>query len=243
MTQSATIEQPVQDQNIQIQELAIVLGAKNFKPSLLNPDALTVAGIIPADWELARQPVLSAQVGQLSFKNGVNILAQGNTLTFSEGIRPGQEAQIPSIARQYVTKMTNADYRTVGISPKVLIGFSREEDTARKFIVEQLIAPGPWREIGTQPQAKVEFSYRLDRCFLNLSVVEARIAQEGKPTLPALLFNSNFAYNFPEGDANQAVQMSLQRIDLWAEDWKLFQEIIQQRFISHLGQSPSIFRN
>ncbi len=177
MTQSATIEQPVQDQTIQIQELAIVLGAKNFKPTLLNPDALTVAGIIPGDWVLARQPVLSAQVGQLSFKNGVNIIAQGNTLTFSEGIRPGQEVQIPSVARQYVTKMNNADYRTVGISPKVLIGFSREEDTARKFIVEQLIAPGPWREIGTQAQAKVEFSYRLDRCFFNLSIVEARIAQ------------------------------------------------------------------
>ncbi|MEY2976597.1 MAG: hypothetical protein RLZZ435_734 [Cyanobacteriota bacterium] len=245
MTQSATIETPVQDQNLQIQELAIVLGAQNFKPTLLNPDSLTVAGIIPADWELARNPVVTPQVAQLSFKNGVNFLAQGNVLTLSEGIRPGQDVQIPGIAQQYMSKMENAGYRTVGISPKVLIGFpGGTEDVARQFIVNQLIAPGPWREVGTKPmQAKVEFSYALDRCFLNLSIVEARIAQNEKPTIPAILFNSNFAYTLPADNPAQAVQMAHQRIQAWTEDWKFFQELVQQRFLSQLGQSQSIFRS
>ena len=244
MTQSATLGSPVSDQNLQIQELAIVLGAQNFKPTLLNPDALTVAGIIPSGWELARQPVVTPQVAQLSFKNGVNFLAQGNVLTLSEGIRPGQDLQIPGIAQQYMSKMENAGYRTVGISPKVLIGFpGGTEDTARQFIVEQLIAPGPWREVGTKPmQAKVEFSYPLDRCFLNLSIVEARIAQQDKPTIPALLFNSNFTYNLPADNPPQALQIAQQRIMAWMEDWKFFQEVVQQRFLSQLGQSQSVFR-
>lgn len=244
MTQSATLGTPVEDQNLQIQELAIVLGAQNFKPTLLNPDALTVAGIIPNDWELARQPVVTPQVAQLSFKNGVNFLAQGNVLTLSEGIRPGQDVHIPAIAQQYMNKMENAGYRTVGISPKVLIGFpGGAEDTARQFIVEQLIAPGPWREIGTQPiQAKIEFSYPLDRCFLNLSIVEARIAQQDKPTIPAILFNSNFAYNLPADNPQQALQLAKQHIDSWMEDWKFFQETVQQKFLSQWRQSQSIFR-
>jgi hypothetical protein len=244
MTQSATLGSPAPDQNLQIQELAIVLGAQNFKPTLLNPDALVVSGIIPGDWELARQPVVTPQVAQLSFKNGVNFLAQGNVLTLSEGIRPGQELQIPGVAQQYMSKMENAGYRSVGISPKVLIGFpGGTEDIARQFIVEQLIAPGPWRDVGTQPmQAKVEFSYPLDRCFLNLSIVEARIAQQDKPTIPALLFNSNFAYNLPADNPQQALQMAQQRIAAWIEDWKFFQEVVQQRFLSQLGQSQSVFR-
>ncbi|MFZ9737445.1 MAG: hypothetical protein ACO3EZ_05495 [Prochlorotrichaceae cyanobacterium] len=245
MTQSATIETPVQDQNLQIQELAIVLGAQNFKPTLLNPDSLTVAGIIPSDWELARNPVVTPQVAQLSFKNGVNFLAQGNVLTLSEGIRPGQNVQIPSIAQQYMSKMENAGYRTVGISPKVLMGFpGGNEDVARQFIVNQLIAPGPWQEVGTKPmQAKVEFSYALDRCVLNLSIVEARIAQKEKPTIPAILFNSTFAYTLPADNPVQAVQVAQQRIQAWTEDWKFFQELVQQRFLSQLGQSQSIFRS
>lgn len=245
MIQSAPIETASQDKNIQLQELALVLTAKNLKPTLLNPDALTVAGIIPSDWELARQPVVTPQVAQLSYKNGVNLLAQGNTLTLSEGIRPQQTVQVPTIASQYVAKMNNADYRSVSISPKVLIGFATSpEDTARRFIVDQLVAPGPWKEISQQPmQAKVEFSYPLDRCVLTLAVIEARIAQDNQPTLPAILFNSNFTYALSEAmDAQARVQLVQSRVGQWMEDWKMFQEIIQQRFLSQLMANDSIFR-
>jgi hypothetical protein len=242
MTQTATIE-PAQEQNLQIQELAIVLGAVNFKPTLLNPDAMVVAGILPGDWELARQPVLTPQVAQLSFKNGVNLLAQGNILTISEGIQPGQEARVTAIAQQYMVKMENAGYQTLSISPKALIGFANSpEDISRRFIVEQLIAPGPWRDLSQPMQAKVEFSYPLDRCFFNLSIVEARI-QTDQSVMPAILFNGNFTYNLPADNPAQAIQTGITRLQAWMEDWSFFQEVIQQRFLSQFGQVQSIFRH
>lgn len=43
--------------SVDLQELAIVLTAKNHNPSILNPDFLKCSGIIPSEWELSRQPL------------------------------------------------------------------------------------------------------------------------------------------------------------------------------------------
>ena len=58
-------------QALEIQELAIVITAKNYDPSLLNPNFLKYSGIIPTDWELARQPVVSNRASQIVFNNGI----------------------------------------------------------------------------------------------------------------------------------------------------------------------------
>ena len=58
-------------QALEIQELAIVITAKDYDPSLLNPGFLKYSGIIPEDWELVKQPVVSNRASQIVFNNGV----------------------------------------------------------------------------------------------------------------------------------------------------------------------------
>ena len=66
----------IMNKTIEIQELAFVVAAKNYEPSLLNPGFLKYSGIIPSDWELSRQPVFNDRVAQIVFNNGVNIVGE-----------------------------------------------------------------------------------------------------------------------------------------------------------------------
>lgn len=93
------------NQALEIQELAIVITAKNYDPSLLNPGLLKYSGIVPADWELARKPVISNRGSQIVFNNGVYIAAQPNRIMFVEALNAKEnveDAEIPGIANRYI---------------------------------------------------------------------------------------------------------------------------------------------
>ena len=226
---------------VEIEEIAIIIAAKNLNPGMLSPDFLKVSGIIPQDWELARKPVANPRLVQLSFKNGVNMIAQPGTITFSEGIgkKSLSDLQAPTIARTYPEKMPNADYLGVSINPKTLIGLSNGEDAARKYIVENLIASGPWRDLGQgQMKANLNFLYQLDGCQLNLTINEAKLQQPDKTPIPALLFSGSFNYGVANADQQERIPQIVQRINNWQTELTSFRDIVNQKF---LGQQGSVF--
>jgi hypothetical protein len=223
---------------IDIQELAITIAAKGLNPMSLNLDVLKQTGVIPSDWELSRQPVQNPRAVQLSFKSGVNLVAQPGSVTFSQAFNnPNQTMQIADVAMSYLDKFPNVDYQGVSISPKSLIGFGEEENTARKFIAENLLAPGAWREIGTAPmQANLNLVYRLEHCPMTLSINEARVQRPEKTPVSALLFSGSFNYQTNEGAFPERVSQIKDKINNWQRDMKSFREIVNQRF---LGQAES----
>lgn len=64
------------NRTLEIQELAIVVTAKNYDPSLLNPGFLKHSGVVPEDWQLSGQPVVTERGSQIVFNNGVYVGAQ-----------------------------------------------------------------------------------------------------------------------------------------------------------------------
>ncbi len=224
---------------LDIQELAITIAAQGLNPTILNLDFLKYSGIIPSDWELSKEPVQNNRAAQLSFKSGVNLVAQAGSITFSQAFgNQNQSIQVHTIASNYVEKLPNAVYQGVSISPKNLIGFGEELDTARKYIVENLIAPGPWREVGNAPmQANLNFVYRLEQCPMTLSINEAKVQRPEKPPVAALLFAGSFNYQVTVTDELERVSQIQEKIANWESDWKTFREIVNQRF---LGQAESV---
>lgn len=224
------------NQPMDIQELAITLSAKNLNPTMLTLDNLRSLGIIPADWELAKQPVLNQLQARLNFKNGVNIVAQQRSITFAEPIssQNAQSVKAPNIAKAFVTKFAQAGYQTVSVAPKTIISFGNEDNTSpRQFITEQLIASGPWQEIGNgSPQASVNFVYQLQQCQLNLSVNEVQLRAQNEPnqTVPALLFSGSFNYRSEQEEGNDPSQLHAQ-IDQWSKNMETFHEIVHQKFL------------
>jgi len=233
-------------QPMDIQELAITLSAKNLNPTMLTLDNLRSLGVIPADWELAKQPVLNQLQARLNFKNGVNIVAQQRNITFAEPINAqnAKAVSAPTVAKEFVSKFAKADYQTVSVAPKTIVSFGKEQNSnPRQFIMEKLIAPGPWREVGNgSPQASVNFVYQLQECQLNLSVNEVRLRAQNQPNqaVPALLFSGSFNYRSNQ-EGSQTIAQLQGQIDRWSDNLETFSKIVHQQFLgkSEGGIFPS----
>jgi hypothetical protein len=224
----------------EIQELAITLSAKTLNPTMLSQEFLQQTGIIPIDWELAKQPVLGTNMSQVTFQNGVSIVAQPRTITFMEaiGTKDTSELKIPMVARQYGERLPNAEYQVLSISPKTLIPFPVGDDAARQYITKNLLAPGPWQEFGKAPvQAGLNLLYQLDRCQFSLAINEAKIQMPDQSSIAALLFAGNFNYNLENSSSSERLQQLSQGINEWQSDLNAFQDIVHQRFLGQHEES------
>jgi len=234
------------NQPLDIQEIAITLSAQNLNPTMLTLDNLRSLGVIPDNWELSKQPVLNQLQARLNFKNGVNIVAQQRNITFAEPLsnQNKENLQSASIAKAFMAKFSQAGYQTVSIAPKTIVSFGNPTDTnPRQFIVQKIIAPGPWQEVGNGlPQASVNFVYQLQECQLNLSISEVQLRTQTEPNqaVPALLFSGSFNYRSQQAGSDAKSQLQ-SRIDRWSDNWETFHEIVHQKFLgkSEGGIFPS----
>ncbi|MGK7881006.1 MAG: hypothetical protein AB4060_13030 [Crocosphaera sp.] len=224
----------------EIQEIAIAISAKNLNPTMLSQEFLKQTGIVPNEWELGKQPVLGQNMSQVTFQNGVSIVAQPRTITFMESLanKKPDELNIPSVAAQYVEKLANTEYQGLSITPKSLIPFPGNNQGARNFITQNLLSPGDWQNYGNAPlQAGLNLLYQLDRCQFSLSINEAKIQMPDKSAMPALLFAGNFNYNLATVNPGEVTAKLKQAINDWQNDLTAFQEIVNQRFLAQ--QQPA----
>jgi hypothetical protein len=223
----------------EIQEIAITIAAKNLNPAMLNEDFLKFSGIVPSDWELGKQPVLTPNFAQVSFQNGVSVVSQPRTITFAEAMdaQATQEPRVPQIARQYVDKLPNAEYQSVSIGTKSIVPFSGGQDAARKYITDILLAPGSWQEFGKAPvQASINLSYQLERCQLNLGINEARLQIGEQASIPAILFAGSFNCAIAGNNQAERLQQLTQSIDDWRSDLNTFRELVHKQFLQQASQ-------
>jgi hypothetical protein len=229
-----------------IEELTISIVIKNLNPTMLSHEFLTMSGIVPTDWELARQPVVNPRGSQVSYKNGVNVIAQPNTISFVEAIgnKNLQQLQFAQIAQKYVEKMSNADYQGLSISPKIIAPFP-EEDGGKKFINNTLLGQGAWRDFGTtSPQAAMELFYQLEDCQLGLKINPARLQQPNDQVISAVLFAGNFAYNLTNIAGEEKIKKVTQKINSWDQDLNTFRELIYEKFLQKaVPQATDLFGN
>jgi hypothetical protein len=220
---------------VTIQELAIALTAKNHSPTLLNSDFLKYSGIVPADWELARPPLLGPQISQVAFTNGTNIVAQSNAITFIESLRtkPLEDTKIPGIIRKYVEALPRTDYQTLSINPRSFVTFEGgEENAAREYITSTLLSKDTWSDVGKAPvKAAVNLVYALERGELNLSVAEALLQLPQADPTPAVLFSGSFQYEVAGELEGEKLQHLYQLLENWQPDLEAYREIVNERFL------------
>lgn len=217
----------------EIQELALTISAKNLNPAMLSEDFLKFSGIVPNDWELGKQPILSPNFAQVSFQNGVSAVSQPRTVSFAETIdtRGAQEPRVPQIARKYIDKLPHAEYQTLSISTKSIVPFSGGQDAARRYITGTLLAAGPWLDFGQAPvQAGINLSYQLEGRQFSLGINEARVHIGEQVAIPAILFAGSFNYAIAIASEPERLKQLTQGIDQWRSDWEMFNKIIRQWF-------------
>ncbi|WP_375494250.1 hypothetical protein [uncultured Nostoc sp.] len=235
-------------QSLITQEFGIIIAAKNYNPTLLNPDFLKYSGIVPREWELARQPISTQNVSQVAFTNGVLIVAEPTRVIFIEAIEGKAVAEIivADIAKKYVQALPNVEYEAVGLNPRSYMSFDQQQDAARQYLAEMLLSPGPWQEVGTAPvRATLNLVYTLERCPFYLTVSEAALRNPDETSTPIVLFNGSFSYQVIGETVPERLKNLHQLIDNWQADLLTYQDIINSKFITkaaaHTTVVPDVF--
>ncbi len=233
-------------QSLITQELGIIIAAKNHNPTLLNSDFLKYSGIVPAEWELARQPISTQNVSQIAFTNGVMIVAEPTRVIFIEAIEGKAAAEIivADIAKKYVQTLPNVEYEAVGLNPRSYITFDQQQDTASQYLAKTLLSPGPWQEVGTAPvRATLNLVYTLERCPFYLTVSEAALRNPDETSTPIVLFNGSFSYEVKSVTAPERLGNLHQIIDNWQVDLAAYQEIISTKFLAKVPDNTRLVPN
>ncbi|ERN42466.1 hypothetical protein KR51_00007760 [Rubidibacter lacunae KORDI 51-2] len=217
-----------------VSELAIAIAAQSLTPSLIAPEFLTSSGVVPGDWEFAKPPQFNQTQGRLTYKNGLGVVAQPRLVTFAEALSDRRALVAPDTARRFAERLPNADYQGVSIAPKTLVPFPDAADGPRNFIVGQLLAAGPWQQIGTKPpQAAVSLVYQFERCQLSLTITEVRLRPQNQTAgVPALLFSGSFNYAIvPDSPPGERLAQLQSAIGNWQDDLVAFADLVQAKFL------------
>ncbi|MDM9384715.1 hypothetical protein QUB80_29075 [Chlorogloeopsis sp. ULAP01] len=229
-------------QNLIVQELAIIIAAKNHKPTILNPDFLFCTGIVPSDWQLARQPIYTNSVAQVTFTNGITIIAEPNRVIFVEPIAElaTESLQIPAMSRKYMQTLPNIEFEAVGINPRGYVPFAGSGDAARQYMTKTLLSPGAWLEVGEEPmRASLNLFYRFKRAPFYLNVNEAVLRSPDETTTPIVMFNGSFTYEVNGESETEKLTTLYQGIENWQVDLETFQEIVNTKFLAEQAMYSS----
>jgi hypothetical protein len=221
------------------QEVSIVIAAPQ-SPDMLREDLLKYSGIIPNDWQMSRQPMVSPQLSQLAFENGCSIAAQPDRVMFLEAIgdKDPEKVVIGDVARKYVETMKAADYQAVGINFRSYVPYPGAPDAADEYVSSQLLAAGDWQQFGKEPvRAALNLLYTIDRGQLTLSVNSATMQPPEQEPLPILLFSGNFNYDITDIPNDKRIPTMSAMIDNWITDYDTFRDLIAQKFLSLMGKS------
>ena len=218
------------NQALEIQELAIVITAKDYDPSLLNPGLLKYSGIVPEDWELARQPVISNRGSQIVFNNGVYIAAQPNRLMFVEAMNDKEDpstARIPEIARRYIEILRTIKYQAVGINFRGYTTCTNTTVESNNYLIDNFIQPGAWQNCGNKPvKAGLNLAFDYEEKQLSLSINEAGLKMPESEQVPIVLFSGNFNYDL----SNETIEAILPKLNSvianWQQDLAIYTEVV-----------------
>ncbi|SRR5258708_45333 len=214
-------------EKIKIHELSIVVVANNHNPTILNPDFLKYNEIVSKDWEVSGQTICTPAASQVSYKNGVSIVAQFDKVIFAEKAKSTSDSEfkIPSIAKKYIETLKHVDYRAVGINPK---GHIEGSDATNSFVLDKFVANGPWKKFkGIAPAASVIFRYQIEKCLLALTVEHATL-QDDQNNTPVILFSGNFHTDIKVQGVDEKLKSLIQIIEKWKADIEVFKKFSEE---------------
>ncbi|WP_017325725.1 hypothetical protein [Synechococcus sp. PCC 7336] len=215
----------------EVQELAIVLSAKEHDPTLLNPEFLRHSGIVPKEWELARDPVRTTRVSQVAFTNGCSVVAQTDRIVFTEtlGAKPLGDIITPQIARKYADILSYVDYQGVGVNFRSFVAFKGDADAPRRYLATHLLNAAPWQELGDKPmRASLNLVFTFGDKRLTLNVSEASLQPSPEKSVPVILCTGNFSKDLAKLEREERLQKVGETVEEWMTDLENYKKVTGQ---------------
>jgi hypothetical protein len=218
-------------QNLTVQELAIVIAVNKIDPTLLTPEFLSMTQIVPADWEPIGQTVRSYEGSQITYQQGISIVAQPQRISFVELIlnKELEAIEVPKIAKSLAKVLANLEFVGVGVNFRGYLDFDGNEAAAQRFMFSHLLALGDWQNIGVAPvQAGLNLGYTFPDKRLNMTINEASIQPPEQPPTPIILFSGNFDYNLNAPENAQDLNKLEQVLTNWQQDLNMYREVVEK---------------
>lgn len=177
--------------------VSIVVVAEHHNPTILNPDFLKAAEIVPPDWEVAPDPITTPAMSLVRFTNGIVITVDQSRLHVGDNNRqegPG-DSPVAAIARKYVQKLPHVRFKSVGINFQGMIRRSKPRD----FLLQRFMTKTKWTSKADPVRKcaiKLEYDGKPGRATIELEASQVKPReQESKPKpdkYDVLLVRSNF---------------------------------------------------
>jgi len=217
---------------VNLRKLSIVVKAKNHNPTILNPDFLKSNQIVPLHWELKENPICVDPHAEVSFKNGIKIIAEFETITFAEllNLEKGLSPCVPEIAGKYVNTLPHVDYTGYGMDIHGDTGMS--EADIEDFVTHKLIRVGPWSQLQGQP-AKIglRLHYQLNDGYFNLTVIPTIRQEDEGESLPVIFWGATIHHRAEEKDSKGRLKQVLNFINQWKIDVDMYLKQINENFL------------
>ncbi|WP_017327068.1 hypothetical protein [Synechococcus sp. PCC 7336] len=218
--------------NIATQDLEIVLISPNHSPATLTLDLLFRHGIISADWKLKHPAKHNHQFSHLIFSNGIDIISEPGKIAFSEALNHEKTTnlEILKTIHKYIESFPEIDYMAVKINPRLFVTFNSEnEDSARDFIIDNLLANASWLKLGKAPvRADLALFYSFEESQLKLNINEAILSLGSHSPKPAILISGNFMYKITEGTYQQMRSSLFQSVRNWERDLENYRSVVRE---------------
>jgi hypothetical protein len=226
------------NQNLNVQEVAIVVAVAKHNPTLVTPDFLTGSNIVPSEWEIARQPLLSQFGAQVIFKNGMSIVAQNDRIAFTERVanKSLDDLSLATVAHKYTQVLSQLDYRGVQTGLRGHFPLGKENiSVAKDFLFQQLLSP-QLQQQGYKPvRAGIQLTYRINDTQLTLDINEAGLIVE-KSIEPVIVFSGNFNRTIKNKESDKLGILN-GFIACWRSDWDSYTSLVNNQFISLIDRS------
>jgi len=219
-----------------IQDLALVVLARNHNPTILNPDFLRANHIVPDNWELAAPPFCVEPLASVTYATGVNITAQADRVSFTETIggKAIDSVMLPDIAAKYVETLHHVNYRALGINPTGHLVFGQDAvPQAREFIIKRFIAPTRWGDWKQSPMtAGIRLAFSVDPWIMNVNIDEGIVQKPGKSPSAAIIAAANFHQDLSGRTVEERLKNLLESLKMWNVALEQFAAFAQNAFKS-----------
>jgi hypothetical protein len=214
----------------EIIECAIVAAAKNHNPTILNPDFLKINRIVPENGGWITLNTLTTDVfSQVTFKNGISITVEPQKLIFQDNDpqRTLKDSALDEIAANYIKVLPHVMYTAVGVNIKAAVEFE-SSDSANSFILDNLICPGPWKELsGGLKSSVLKLIYQIEDGRLNLSIEPALLQRTGEQIERAVVVVYANFHREISGKTDDSIGLIEGIFHGWEKDMKNFSGIVK----------------
>lgn len=225
--------------SLELMELSIVVVAQNHNPTILNPDFLYRAGIVPDNesWKPSEAPITTEVFSRVVFQSGIEIVARPDKVIFvdrnEESLKTG--TTLPSIAAKFLETLAHVTYSAVGINPTGVKVFASQA-SANEWILEKFFKTGPWLHIEDwKLHPSLALTYKGQERQITLKIDEGIDKDQGVERHGAI-FKANYHYDLPRGEHEKAHEKAIDIIRNCAQNIHDYMDFVEKYFLG--GENP-----